>query len=403
MTTIDTGSFADAAADKLPADDSVKPAPDPIKTEIEKPVVEKVVEKPAAEKPVEKPAEIEKPADDLSNPNLAGEKPADKVVAEDEDKKPVGMTDKAWVSWKAIKAEAKTAKQQATEADARVKDLQAKLDESAKTATDLESLKKELDATKQQLAAYEGEMSVTRIEGTKQFKETIKAPMAEIVKTVADLAARYEIPPDALMRAVQEPDKAKRADLLEEHLSDMKGADREELVQSTRDWHRLQRNAEEMRSDAGKRLEEMTRAEKEEFEKQTAKTTEDYRGSVTEAWNLLQNEIPVIRKVAGQDKWNAYLDGKERKIAALDVNNLPVEEVARMAVYKEAMPEVMSALKHYQSQSEKEKTRADAAEAKLRDYLKGAPGAGSGANGTGAAVKESGDGSFVGSVSESVR
>lgn len=381
-----TQADAKAAADKAAADTA--------KADADKATAE-AADKTAKEKH-DKAA-----ADELDNPNL---KEAKKEEAADDDKKPAGMTDKAWVSWKSKNAEVKTAHQKAAEADARAKDFESKYNESQKLGGDLESLKKELESAKQKLADYEGEVYVSRVESHPKFKAEIKGPLDEITTGIAEMAKTYEIPEDDLLRAIREPDKAKRADLLEEATKDFKAVDRDEVVQSARDWHRLQRKADDMRKDAGQKLKEMGDAEKVQSDKQNAKVIQDYRDSVKEQWNAAQNTIPYIRKSEGADAWNKHLDGIQREIEALDVGALPVERVSEMAISHKVMPEVMKVAKHFQAQTEKEKARADAAEAKIKEYLKTAPGAGSGngarENGSNGADS---DESFVGSAFSSVR
>lgn len=363
-------------------------------------VKEAAAAKEAEKTAADKAAADKTAADQLVNPNLAGNEAAAATVKVDdpEEKKPAGMTDKAWISWKSKNQEIKEAKQKITEAETRAKDFETKYNESQKLATDLESAKKELEVVKQKLAEYDSEISVTRVEATPQFKQAVTAPLAEINSSVAEIAARYEVPSETLLRAIQEPDHGKRTDALEDAITDFKRPDQLEIVTVAKEYHRVQKIAAEMRQDAGKRLEQMTTEQKLADERMSAQNISEYRSATTAAWNNLQQLVPVIRKVEGNDKWNAYLDSKQREIEALDVNNLPLDTVARMAAAEKAMPEVMTALKHFQSEAEKQKARADAAEAKNKEYLATAPGAGAGAHGKNGGDSTQRNGSFEDSV-----
>lgn len=343
-------------------------------------------------------------AAELENPNLAATKKEEPVESDELPAElSAGMTAKAkakaQASWKGKNVEVKTAKQQAAEADARSKDLQAKLDESAKVTTELEGLKKELDATKQKLADYEGEVYVARVESHPKFKAEIKGPMDAITSSVTAIATRYEMKPETLLRAIQEPDEAKRTDLLDEAIADLKHVDQIKVTQAAERYQDLRAKADDMRKDAGKRLEEMTREQQAGIERHSAQTAKDYRDAVRERWEAAQQTNPFVRKVDGKDTWNKHLDDVLREIEALDVNALPVETVAAAQVSHCILPEVMKVAKHYKGVAEKEKTRADAAEAKMKDYLKSAPGAGSG-NGSRESSSTEGedDGSFVGAA-----
>lgn len=353
-------------------------------------------EKEAKEKG--KTTEEKPPADEFANPNL---KEAKKEEAAEDDKKPAGMTDKAWVSWKAKGAEVKAAKQEAATEKAERLEIEAKYNESKKFADELGLTKKELESIKQKLADYEGEVYVSRVESHPKFKAEIKGPMDEITTGITDLAKRYEVPPDALLRAIQEPDAAKRADLLEEATADFKRVDQSDVVQSAKDWHRLQRKADDMRKDAGQKLKEMGDAEKAQSEKQTAKITQDYRDSVKDQWNAAQNTIPYIRKADGADAWNKHLDGIQREIESLDVGALPVERVSEMAISHKVLPEVMKVAKYFESDNKELRKQLEAEKARNKQYLATAPGAGggstrheSGSNGNGS----DGDESFTGAA-----
>lgn len=407
MSTSTAGLFADAAAAELPPDDAHKgPILDlgagaddaAAKAKAESDAAAKVAgdaaakEKADAEAKVKADATAKAGTEDLTNPNLTGEQKVEEVKLEDEDKKPAGMTDKAFVSWKAKNAEVKASRAETEQVKTEIATLRTQLEEAKKVAPELDSLKKQLEETKQRLGEYESEISVTRIEGTKQFKTAVSAPQGVITTEMTELAKRYEVEPETLLRAIQEPDAGKRADLLETATADFKGVDKLDVVQAAKDWQRTQRAAAEMRQDAGKRLEEITRESAAEDEKRASLTTQDYRNAVTSEWDAAQQSIPYIRRVEGQEKWNAHLDGIRRAAEAVDVNQLPVEEVAKMNVAHRLLPEVLTVAKHFESQSKTNLDRAVKAEKQLADYIKIAPAAGGGTNngGNGAGAKTAG-------------
>lgn len=379
---------AKAASDKAAADQTAKAEADKATAE-------------AADKAAKEKIEADKAKAELENPNLA----AVKQPEPEDDKKPAGMTDKAWVSWKAKNAEVKTAKQEAAAERTRSAELQAKLDASIKLSTEHEALKKELEATKQKLTDYEGEVYVSRIESHPEFKANIKGPMDAITSSVSAIATRYEIAPDVLLKAIQEPDEAKRTDLLEEAITEFKRVDQITVAQAADRFQSLRAKADDMRKDAGKKLEEMTAADKEANEKMNAQTAKDYQSAVESEWDTAQQLYPYIRKVDGADKWNTHLDGHKRDAAAVDVSNLPVERVAKAEIALRILPEVAKAAKHFQTKNAELQTKLDASEKKLKEYLASAPGAGAGAAAREATSSEGGDGdeSFTGAAMGATR
>lgn len=379
-TAIEQDTFAAAITEHMDADikqaetqnQPVKEAP--VKEQAKEPVKE-VVKEPVKE------ASVKEEKAELDNPNL---QPVEVKEPEPEtDKKPEGMTEKGWVSFKAIKAERDAAKQERDAVRTEVEALKKQVAEKAQATKELEDLRKELAATKEQLTGYESEITVTRVEATPKFKKEITAPMGEIKTGAEEIAKRYEVSPDVLMRAIQEPDQAKAVDLMEDVTSDMKQVDRTEMVQMRRDWQRTQKLADELRKNAGQQLEAITREQKLADERASTKTVSDYRAAATEKFKALQERVPILRNVEGKDQWNAHLQAKLRKIESIDVNDLPVEEVADMAAAREALPELQSALTFISKERDDLKTKLAAAEERLAKYKTTDPAAGGGRTGNG--------------------
>jgi len=369
---METDTFADAVTADIPAGD--KPVQQEKAAAVAKPVdAAEKLDKPVIEKPAETKAE-------LDNPNLAPVEVKPEVVADD--KKPDGMTEKGWISFKAIKSERDTAKKEADTFKGEIETLKKQMADQGKTAKELEDLKKELQATKEQLIGYESEITVTRVEATPKFKAEVTAPLNDIKGSIEEIAKAYEISPDVLMRAISEQDQRKAADLLEEATAEFKNVDRSELVQMARDYRKIQKNAESLRANAGQQLEAITREQQQAQERASTKTVADYRNAVSERFKAWQERIPVIRNVEGKDKWNEYLAGKVRRIEGINVNDLEVGEVADMAAAREILPEVFGALNHISKERDELKTKLDAAETRLKKYKTTDPLAGGRGNGS---------------------
>jgi hypothetical protein len=369
------GGFASAVTEAPGAE--TKP---PVQQEATK--QETVIKNPPVEE-TKVPAKEEKT--ELSNPNLGEKKEPPK---EDDEAIPAGMTKPAQETWKKIKASEKQARTERDEAKKEADDIRKQMAESGKTAAERDALKKELDDAKARISEYDQEISIHRVEMSAPFKKNITAPLKEISESVKALATKYEVAPETLLRAIQEPDADRRVDLLDEVTTDMKRPHQIALTQAATDFHRLQRQAEEMRADASKTLEEITRKEKEDGERASTKTIADYRASVKSKWDGLMEKIPEIRKVDGNEPWNSHLDSLRTADEAIDVNDLPVEEVADMAAHRRAMPEILSVMKHFKTENATLKTKLAEAEARIKDMRAVAPGAGAGGNGNGEGAKQ---------------
>lgn len=371
---LDNDTFAASVTDDV----GVDPANPPVK---EPPVKEAPVKEPPTKAaPVAKEPPATDPKAELDNPNL---KPVEikKEEEVDQDKKPEGMKEATWIDFKKVRGERNDAQKERDLVKAEVETLKKQVAEHTKVTKELEEARKELTATKEQLTGYESEITVTRVEATPKFKQMVTAPQNEIRTGTEEIAKRYEVSPDVLMRAIQETDPAKAADLMEEVISDFKQVDRTEMVQMRRDWQRAGKQADELRKNAGAQLESMTREQKQAQERAATQTIADFRSAVGEQFAALQERVPVIRRVDGQDKWNAHLEAKIKKIEAININDLEVSEVAKMAAAHEALPEVQKALEYIQKDRDDLKVKLEAAETRLAKYKKTDPGAGAGVNG----------------------
>jgi hypothetical protein len=315
---------------------------------------------------------------ELDNPNLAPVVVKKEPTEAEQDIKPAGMKEATWIDFKKVRTERNEAQKERDTFKSEIETLKKQMADQGKTSKELEDLKKELQATKEQLTGYESEITVTRVEATPKFKKEITAPMTEIKTSAEEIAKRYEVPADVLLRAIQEQDPGKAADLLEEATSEFKGVDRMELVQMARDYRRIQKNADELRKNAGQQLEALTREQQQAQERASTKTVADYRNAVSEQFTALQEHVPVLRKVEGKDQWNSHVDSLKKRMEDINVNDLEVGEVAKLAAAHVALPEVLSALKYISKERDELKTKLDAAETRLAKFKKTEPAAGGG-------------------------
>lgn len=380
-TVVRPGSFADM----LGGDDAPNPAPEtpndePTPDPTPKPVVKPTPEPKAPKedpKPEVKPKETAKPD---ANPHLDDE-PAPKVEKKPEpvdEEAPKGMTAKAQESWKTIKAAQKEAVAGLAAAQAELAATKAKLDEASKGGEEVTRLKEEREALQKQLEEMQSEISVSRIEATPEFKSKVSGPIKASEAAVRELAAKYEIGPAALLDALHEPDANKRADMLSELATDFKGYDSKRLFDAADAYALATTTAEELRANASTRLETMTKQQQAEAERAATENIQGYRKAAGAAWSELQERLPILRPADGKDAWNARLDGIRQKIEALPINELPVQDVARMAAAEMALEETTKAYQHFQRVSKEQREEITKLKAQLEDVLGSAAPAGGG-------------------------
>lgn len=335
-----------------------------------------------------------------SNPNLSAETTASKEpsASEDEDKKPEGVTEKAWISWKGKEAARKQAIKERDEAKKEAESIRAELAESGKTKAERDALKKELEETKAKIGEYEQEISITRVEATAKFKDQVTAPQTKIKATVDEIAKRYDISAKTLMDAIQEPDAAKRAEALSDAIEDLKLADQLKIGQAEERWQETLDRAASFKTDAGKQLKEIERQKSTEDSNRTASVKKDYVSSFRTAWENALQATPYVKKVDGAEAWNKHLDTIGDEGATIDPNDLPVEELAKYKASDLMLPKLLESLTFKDAEVKRLTAELAAEKKRLADYKASAIGAGSGNNGSENGSSGTGKRSFAESI-----
>lgn len=407
------GSFADAAGseDEPQQDDSASRAAEAAAAaaEAQRAAEDKATQdhraaaEAAAKAEADKKAtgELGKPAN--ANPHLDDETPAAPKVDPKDEEVPHGMTGKAAETWKSLKQTAKEAAAALVPLQSEVEGLKKQLAERDKSAPEIEALRKQNEDLTKKIAEFEGEIAIGRIEATQKFKTDVTAPMKSAEDVVKAIATKYELSsPIELIEALRETDENKRTDALSEIARDFKIGDSTKLFAAAEAYAKATKIGEDLRKDANASLERLTEEQKQERNRELTLNTSNFRKAVSEEFRAMQEKFPILRAVEGRDDWNKYLTSIREGIESVDVNDLPVDEVARAFTSHRILPEIDGALKHFRSMADKERKARIAAEEKLEAFKSATPGAGGGhrgePHGGGGATAKSG--SFVDAVSE---
>lgn len=338
-----------------------------------------------------------------ANPNLA-EKPEEKPAVEDDEKKPEGVTEKAWLSFKSKDAARKQAIKERDEAKQEAAAIRAELAESGKTKAERDELRKELESVKAKIGEQEQELNLSRIEGTAKFKSGVTAPRARITASLEEIAKRYDIPVKTFTDAIQESDPAKRADLITEAIADLKVSDQLKIGRAEESWQDTEALANEMRGNAASQLAEQEKHQKAQQDADFATVKKDYDSSFNQEFEKALNATPYVKKVSAQGLegdalaqatgWNKMLDSLATDGLSLDPNAIDVADLAKMKVAEKMLPLVLDSLKHFDAELKKARAALAESEKRNKDYRSSAIGAGSGGAG-GNGSSKSGAGLFA--------
>jgi len=235
----------------------------------------------AKEETTEPEAEKEE-AEDKSSDEEASTEEAD----DSEETK--NMSSSAGAKFKELKSELKTYK-------TRVAELEKAVEEAKTTPQNPE----EVERMREQLAEYEREIAVSRIEATPEFKRAVLEPTQAILDTASTMAERYKIDARKLVNALREESASEGSDALTEMAADFSERDRVRLYRMADDLYEVSRRRDYLRENASTAYAE----QQEKAQAEEARAEQLYKDTAAKAaskvWQETFFEHPVLK---GLDK-----------------------------------------------------------------------------------------------------
>jgi len=261
-------SGKDPGLEEEPGDDDGQPDIDPEVDEEEEPEVE---EEPEEEEP-EAAEEVEPEAE------------------------PKGLSKKGKADWGALKEAKERYKTQAKEIEEAKATLEAELAELRPKLAEAEEWAKQ----KELYEDAQKELAIARVEGTRDYKETIKKPLDSIEEQIVAIAKTNEISVEKLFSAIEEPDPVKRRQALNEVTEDMNRVDQDDVFQMSRDAQTLLAKKAEVQEKAREGLKEARERESAEKAASERKFRDEIEKSVPHVVGELSKRFP-IRKIDGEE------------------------------------------------------------------------------------------------------
>ncbi|MFA6043363.1 MAG: hypothetical protein WC718_00135 [Phycisphaerales bacterium] len=293
------------------------------------PAEEKPAEEAAAtdEKPVEEAAAAaEKPAE---------EKPADEAAAKDEP----ASDDKRSHDWRQLKEKEKATAKERDDFRAKAGELQKKLDELAAQAAELPDLREKAKYVEE----AEKELAIARVEGTREYKEHVEAPLKAIVKTLDVIAKSADVDSGKLLRAAYERDPEKRRAALKEITADMDDADRGDVREAVRDAQAILVKEDAIYAKAEAAAKEAKSVQEARASEESRRAKAEFKAAAALALDELGKRMPFDALVpAGQDV-EGFLAATLAKVEASDTASVGVKAFSTTAGI--LLPRVNEALK----------------------------------------------------------
>lgn len=259
---------------------------------------------------------------------------------------------------------------------ATAKDFKTKFETAEKTrAEELAARDAELETLRKQVANLpelserakladeaEKELAISRVEGTREYKETIEAPLIAIEDAAEAIAKANNVNFDDILDALTERDITKRRELLEDLMTGLRDTDKFDIIQMAKDTQQILTKRDNIRSraaEARKELEAITQANETKAQK---KAREDFESATAHSVSELRKRVPFIAINEGETAdsvFNAIL--AKAKESNLDTANAATKAFSATAGV--LLPRVTLQLIHVQEENRKLQARIQASNA----------------------------------------
>lgn len=243
------------------------------------------------------------------------------------------------------------------------------------TDTQLKNLQSKLEQFQKERDELEGELRFSRLEATREYKVNVGEPIKAATQAITDITKTYEMKPTAILEAVSEADGAKRRAMLKELTGDMDAADALAVRMKVDELVQLNSRRESMIKDSQATLQAMEKAEEEQEKAERAKYDADAKKAFGEVWNDFQEQLPILKKIDGNESWNKTIDELRSQAERLDAEPLDHRQRAALTYQAVSLPLMVQVFKDYVSKTNQELASL---RSNLSEYRKATPAAGGG-------------------------
>ena len=283
-------------------------------TEGEKPPVEEQKPPVEEEKP---PVEEEKPpVTEEEDENPFKVEPKEGETKPEEDKDPEKPTSKD--DWSRLRESRDKHKAVAAERESLLREKEAQIEEFRAKAARTAELEEKLKVFDEQ----EKELALARVESTREYKETIDAPLKAIGAEAEALTKENEADFEPIRLMLLEPDRSAQRIKLKELTAGWDDVDRQELKKMADDARTLLDKQDAMRTNAHATAKEQQQiaAQREAEQKEASKKA--FAAATTDVVKSLREKTPFVPLVEGQTE-DDHFSALAQKVAAVDFDALP--------------------------------------------------------------------------------
>lgn len=329
----------------------------------------------ASEEP--KTPEIKTPSkliDSLLTPDSEKPKELPKVLdekLEDDEKLPGKATASANSAFAAKARALKNAEQELAKLK---QELEAARQSGSKEASaEVQTIKAELEENRKLVEEYENQLSLVRLESTREYKRTIAEPMAKAEKAIAEALLGYEgINAKDVVRILDISDPAQRKAEFKDLMSGVDQLDALAVRNKLDEIAQLRNQKDELLKSANETLSKME--QQETLAEQQARLQFDKEADIAfeSTWNQFEDSFPILKR--GQStEWDQTIKGLREQAVYLDKQPLDHNQRAILTYQAVLFPLAVQVVRDL---TDKSNSIIADLRAQLTKYQAATPGAG---------------------------
>lgn len=241
-----------------------------------------------------------------------------------------------------------------TQAETRIKELEEKAANGELTAKQYAELQKKTEEREQLFEYQETQIAAVNLQASTVYQNEIQKPLDETWSTVDEIVSSYKLDAGAFDRALGEPDRAKRSQMLEELVSELPAMDKADIVAAHQKIRELATRGEKLKEKAVEAWAAVQKKEQETKAQADQKRKETYKG----AFGATKSEMLKKHDAFGNPEIANRVFSEAEKVDP-DSMSEDLKAFAVQAMY--AAPEIESYYKEKIAQLEKERDEYKAA------------------------------------------
>lgn len=279
-------------------------------------------------KPVETPPAVETPGAATETPPAesttrpfkttdvlnAALKPKEAPSEDDEMPEDVrNSTEKAKSSWRELKDQLKA---RTREAEALRKEM-----EEARSKNPIVD-ETELREMRERLEEQERVLKVSKVEATKEYREAVERPLAQIHDAATKLAEKHGLAKKDVLSILSNEDAEAQAEALSDLAVGLPEFDKLRLYDLVRENAKVLNLKKRVLGNAEEALRRIETARQQEEEKTREQRSKEFNKAVDSVWKGLEEAVPIFRPQEGNEAWNSQLSQLVETVRSTDVEAL---------------------------------------------------------------------------------